>query len=158
MPQTGFQLGIVETFQAGSHLRDRTEGRETPFLVSPVLLQELADEPIEDFSILGSQGALTQENVGQRARFVLYPRIEASDQSFPRYEVILQSDNAEKQVAIGLGEELAVVSLSKVAVIKQVIMESHKHPISSLAFCRNGLLCTGSFVESHIWMWSSWPR
>ena len=51
--QTGRQIGIVEPFQVESHLGDRAEGRQALFRVAPVFLEELADEPFQDFPILG---------------------------------------------------------------------------------------------------------
>jgi WD40 repeat protein len=64
----------------------------------------------------------------------------------------------QKQAAIGYGDAVVLVSLSDAPVIRQIVLQSHHFPVSSVGFSPDGKLCTGSLLESHIWLWTAWPK
>jgi hypothetical protein len=63
-----------------------------------MILEEIRDEPFQDFSVFGRQGRLALKDLGQRPELVVDPGVEACNKLLAGQEIALQGNNAEQQL------------------------------------------------------------
>jgi hypothetical protein len=80
--------------------RDR-QGRKTLLGVVLVAFEVHLDQYFEGRVLVRAKSTLFDEDLAEGLRFVQHPSVHRRDERIPAYEIHLQRQNAEQQIAVG---------------------------------------------------------
>ena len=96
----GVDVGIAHRDEAGHHRPWSRDGGEALFDVIAMPFQVLGDETFQDRPIVGVDGSLVEEDLGDRSILVAGPGVERGDERGLVDHAVLQREQAEEEVAV----------------------------------------------------------
>ena len=100
--QAGLEIGIGDPGEVLSHRADGAEVLQALLGIATELLQVLGDEGLQQVVLVGFQGAAVAEDLAEGDGTVVHPATEGVEQGVAVDEVVLEGQQAEEQVAVGV--------------------------------------------------------
>ena len=110
--EAGGQLGVAEPVQPLSGRGGRDQSGQALLGVAAMPLDVLAGERLDQLALRGSQGALSDQELGQRPARFEGLGLERGGNDRRRDQVVVQRDQAEKHVGGGIAELIHGLSRS----------------------------------------------
>ena len=101
MAERGDDVDIARRDEAGDDRARGRDGREALLDVIAMPFQMLGGEPFQECPIVGVDGSLDQEDLGDRSALVSRPGVEGGHEYRLVDHAVLQGEQAEEEVAVG---------------------------------------------------------